>query len=27
VKYSEYTSFDGTKTFKSKIYELNEGES
>lgn len=25
VKYGEYTSFDGTKTFKSKIYELNEG--
>ena len=27
VKYGEYTNFDGTKTFKSKIYELNEGES
>lgn len=26
VGYGEYTSFDGTKTFKSKIYELNEGE-
>ena len=26
VKYGEYTSFDGTKIFKAKIYELNEGE-
>lgn len=26
VKYGEYTSFDGTKIFKAKICELNEGE-
>lgn len=26
VGYGEYTSYDGKKTFKSKIYELNEGE-
>lgn len=26
TEYGEYTSFDGTKTFKAKIYELNEGE-
>ena len=26
VRDGEYTSFDGTKTFKSKIYESDEGE-
>lgn len=26
TEYSEYTSFDGKRTYKSKVYELNEGE-
>lgn len=26
VGYGEYSSFDGTRTYKSKVYELNEGE-
>ena len=26
VKYGEYSSFDGTRTYRSKVYELDEGE-